>query len=406
VTPGTLNVQTGGSTGFSLSSTFTTGETVYGGTPFNLSYTPKWSGSMYSSTPAGSGSFSSQFVYNIGPFSGSTTILNVPLSIPGHVTGPLNSSLNSPVALPVFASQNLFGPGVSATGTLSAQGCFIVCVTVASASLSFNVGTEIQQSVLATPIVQYGDLVWESTSATYSPADHPTFVSGSFGSIANMIGGPPSGVAVGHGFYFNVLPVVELTMPILDSADVAIPASITASWDIFGAGGSHSWPLGNLYELNANGAVSFNPIFYGGEFYSLPLIYDGSAICTFACDEPMFTVGGSGGNPVNTPSGGVPGDTGPCGGSLVDCSVNVPTTGTNEGYGDTPIGPLFPGDPSSNPICGPIGTAYANYCIDTPPTSTLTQSVPEPDTFALCCIGSLGILLLRRRRARGRIAHE
>ncbi len=370
------------------------GQVLTAGDPFNLAYNPKWANSQFNSTPAGSGNFNSQFVYHLGPFNGSSTILNVPLSVPGMTTGNLNSSLNNTVfSPPVSVSQNLSGPGVSATATLSAQGCFIVCVTVASASLSFNVGTQIQQNILATPTVIYGDLVWESTTPSYSASDHPVFVAGTGGSIMNSLAAP-SGLSGGETFYFNVLPVVEPLIPIVDAADVAVPASITASWDIFGAGGSQTWPLGDLYELGAAGGYAFDPTFYGGEFYSLPLLYT-AAFCPpngIACFGATYTVEGGGGDPVNTPNGGVPPDTGPCGGSLITCSVSVPSEGTNGGYGDVPTNPLVPD-------CGPVGTAYANYCIgEVPPNVQYMQTVPEPDALLLSGGGLLGMMLFSRRR--------
>lgn len=395
VTPGTLNVQTGGSTAFNLTTSFTAGQVLTAGDPFNLSYNPNWSGSKFYSTPAASGSFNSQFVYNIGPFSGNDTILNVPLSVPGRTTGNLTASLNNTVfSPPVVAGATIGGPGVSATATLAAQGCFIVCVTVASASLSFNVGTQIQQSIVAAPLVTYGDVIWESTTPTYSASDHPVFVGGALGSVMNTLAAP-SGLTAGETFYYNVLPAVLLNMLLTDGADVAVPASITASYDIFGAGGSQTWPLGDLYELGGAGSFGFDPTFYGGEFYSLPLTYEPAHCAQIACFPATYTVLGSGGgNPVNTPTGGVPGDSGPCGGSLITCGLNLTPTGTNGGYGDTPTDPLFPD-------CGPIGTTYANYCIGTvPPTVTYNQSVPEPDALLLTGGGLLGLLLSRRKLAR------
>ncbi len=405
VTPGVLDVQTGGSTAFKLTTAFTAGEVLTAGDPFNVGYNSGWTG-QFNSAPAASGGFSSQFVYNLGPFSGSKSILNVPLSVPGATTGHLSSSLNSGGITPVSVSQSVGGPGVSLTATLSAQGCFIVCVTVASASLSFNVGTQIQQSILATPLVQYGDIVWESTTPTYSASDHPTFIPGFGGSVMNTLAAP-SGLTTGDTFYFNVLPAIQLNMPVIDTADVAVPASITASWDIFGFGGSDNWPLGNLYELGGAGAFDFNPDFYGSEFYSLPLIYTSAYCAQIACFPATYTVPGSGsGNPVNTPTGGgVPGDNGPCGAdTLVTCGLTVtPTPGDDTGYGNVPTNPLFPsGNCGPAGVPGPDGYPWSDYCYNTglPPTLQTSQTVPEPDTLALLALGSLGVFLQSRRRLR------
>ncbi|HXO64208.1 MAG TPA: PEP-CTERM sorting domain-containing protein [Steroidobacteraceae bacterium] len=406
VTPGTLNVQTGGSTAFKLTTTFTAGEVLTAGDPFNVGYNPGWTG-QFNSAPAASGGFSSQFVYNLGPFSGSETILNVPLSVPGATTGHLSSSLNTPIiSPPVSVSQSIGGPGVSLTATLKAQGCFFVCVTVASASLGFNVGTQIQQSIVAQPLITYGDIVWESTTPTYSASDHPTFVPGFSGSVMNTLAAP-SGLTTGDTFYFNVLPAIQLNMPVIDTADVAVPASITASWDIFGAGGSETWPLGDLYELGGAGAFDFNPEFYGSEFYSLPLIYTSAYCAQIACFPAKYTVPGSGsGNPVNTPTGGgVPGDNGPCGAdTLVTCGLTVtPTPGNDTGYGNTPTNPLFPpGDCGPAGALGPDGYPWSDYCYnnDLPPTLQTSQTVPEPDALALLALGSLGVFLQSRRRPR------
>jgi hypothetical protein len=397
VNPGALQIATGGATQFNLTSSFTSGEVVNPGSAFDLSYASAWTG-QFKSNLAAVGSLNSQLVYNIGPISGSQNIVNVSLVVPGTPQASLTSSLNSgsPSTVGVSASKN--GPGVGATIGLAAQACAgPVCITAASATLTYSVGTEVQQSITAKPTVQYGDLVWESTTPTYSASDHPVFVSGSGGSIANALAAP-AGATNGEKFYFNVLPTVALVMPVSNDADVALPMSITASWEIFGAGGSRSWPLGNLYTLGADGTFNFDPQFYGKNFYSLPLTYNAPVCIPLGCTDATLTVGGSGGNPVTTPNGGEPGDTGPCGGSSINCVINIPSSGTKGGYGNVPTSPLFPGDPSKNPICGPAGTSYAGYCINKPPTVTQNRGVPEPDTVALLVAGALGAVLTPRRR--------
>lgn len=400
VTPGTMNVQTGGSTSYTLDSTVTSGESfVAGTTTLNLGYTPGWTGSFASTPPAATGGLNSQFVYHVGPFNGSDTLLNVPLAVPGANGASLSSSLNAAVVSPpVVSQQTASGPGVSAGVGIQAQACFIGCVTVASASVSFNIGSQIQQTVLATPIATYGNLVWESTSQTFSPT--AVFVAGSLGNVADTFHAPPSslGLTSGQTFYYNFLPAVQLTMPVTNDAQVALPASITASYDIFGDSGSQTWPLGNLYTLDTGGeSFDFNPTFYASNFYSIPLEYQ-AAYCPpagIACFGATYTVEGGGGNPVTTTGGGVPSDGGPCGGSLIDCMVSVPVgPGSPGGYGDTPTNPLFPGDPSTGDICGPVGTPYAGQCIN---QITQTGGVPEPGTLSLALLALAGTLALSRR---------
>src|ERR1700693_542683 len=71
VSQGGLDVSTGGSTTFELTPTVTAGESfMAGSTVLNLGYTPSWTGT-FSSATAANGNLNSNFVYNIGPFSGS-----------------------------------------------------------------------------------------------------------------------------------------------------------------------------------------------------------------------------------------------------------------------------------------------------------------------------------------------
>jgi hypothetical protein len=399
VTPGTLNVTTGGSTKYKLDTTVSSGESfVAGSTVLNLGYTPSFTGT-FTSGPAATGGLASSFVYNIGPFSGSDSLLNVPLST-GSDTGHLASSLDNGLGV-VSASQNVAGPGISAGVGVQAQACFIVCVTVASASVSFNVGSQIQQSVAALPTVVYGDLVWESTTQTYSSSDKFTFVAGAGGNIANTFSAPPAslGLTSGQTFYYNFLPVVEVNMPVINDAQVDVPASISASYDIFGFGGSETWPLGDLYALNTGAETfDFDPTFNASNFYSIPLEYQGPScpIAGVACFPATYTTpSGGGGSTVNTPGSGVPGDSGPCGATLTGCDVNVPGgPGTVTGYGGPNLGPLFPGDPSTGDICGPVGTVYAGECIN---KVNQNVSTSEPSGIALLGMGLLGLGLLARR---------
>jgi len=266
--------------------------------------------------------------------------------------------------------------------------------------VNFNVGTQIQQNIVAAPAVTYGDLVWESKSQTYSASDHFTFVPGVIGNIANTFTAPPAslGLTTGQTFYYNFLPVVQLDMPVINDAQVSVPASISASWNIFGFGGSETWPLGNLYSLNTGAAAfDFNPDFNGSNFYSIPLEYTAGYCVAVACFGPSYITPPSGGGPtVTLTGGGVPSDSGPCGALLIGCGVNVPDgPGDPGGYGQTNLGPLFPPEGPTGMVCGPAGTPDAGECI----TQVIpTSSTPEPADALLLGIGLLGLAIFAPRK--------
>jgi hypothetical protein len=386
VSAGTLNVNTGGSTAYTLTSTVGSSETFTpGSTTLNLGYNPAWTGS-FATGPAANGNLNSQFVYNIGPISGSDNLFNDNLSAPG-ANKDLSSNLNAGLGIPAISLQVGNGLGIGATLTLSANaGLCPFCVTVASVSLGFNVGSQVVQTVTASPIVNYADLVWYSTTQTYSSTDTFTTVSGSGGNVANTFAAPSLSLTNGETFYMNILPVVELTMPVFNDALVAVPASITASWDVFGDNGSANYPLGNLFTLD-NGDPEFNydADFYGSQFYSIPLVYTAGCVpvaCFASYETPPGTTG------PDTPNGGIP----------IDMPPTVTITGGGTvpgGYGNTTTEPLFPGDPSTGNICGPAGTPYVGECIN---QVTVT---PEPGTLVLFGTGLLllaGAMLRRRVR--------
>lgn len=371
ISSGVLAVSTGGSTSYNLNTPITGSEVFTpGSTTLNLGYTPNWSGS-FASLPAANGDLNSKFVYNIGPFNGSDTLFNVPLLAP-PANGNLAPSLNAGSG-PVSSLESGNGPGVGATLTLSAQAFCPFCVTVASASLGFNIGTRVDQSVMASPDVTYGDLVWYSKTQTYSPSDSFTFVTGSGGNIADTFTNPTGlGLVTGDTFYMNILPDIPLDMPVVNNSDVAVPASINASWSIFGSGGSHTWPLGDLFSLGTgNQSFDFNPDFFGDFFYSIPLEFTDTCAPLASC--PKFQTPATGFDPIPV-STGIPADIPP--------SINITGGGgTPGGYGITNLGPLFPGDPSGSPICAPAGTPFAGDCIN-----QVTVS-PEPRAFILLGIG-------------------
>ena len=402
VTPGGLGVVTGGSTAFTLTTPIAAGDVLHGGSSLNVSYTPGWTGS-FSGSPA-SGNLSSSFVYNIGPLSGSDTLLNVPVSGGSSPSGNLAAALNAGSGVTASSSVSGAGPSASVGYTLSAQACFFGCVTVASASVGVNVGTQVQQTVAVTPTVTYGDLVWISTTAapSYSTSDLQGFVTGTAGAISNGFNPAGFGLTNGEHFYYNILPVVSLSMPITNDAELAVPASITASYNILGVGGSQNFPLGNLYTLDTGAeGYTLDATFHNNDYYSIPLTYQAEFATAGSADA--IVSGNYTGQLIPIGSDPIPPAGGPCG-TAINCNINVPGgTGTIGGYGTQNLGPLFPGDPSTSDICGRPRTAYAGDCINHV-VLTSTASAPEIDPASMASaltllLGGLAVIRGRRRTA-------
>jgi hypothetical protein len=399
VAQGDLNVATGGSTAFTLADPLTAGEQVTAHTPIDVNYTSGWSGSV--SQASVTGNVNSSFVYSMGPLNGSTSILNVPVSSNSSPTANLAASLNAPGSS-VSTSSNGSGPGATAAYTLQAQGCAIVCVTVASASLGLTVGTQVQQSVSVSPTVTYGDLVWISTTPTshYSASDPQTFIAGSGGTIATQFG-TLGQYALGQGqsFYYNILPEVKLDMAVASQAQLNLPASLTASYNVFGVGGSQSFPLGNLYTLST-GAQGFDvsTTFHDNEYYSVKI--DLSHPSDFGQVAGTYT---SQFVPGDDP---LPPDTGPCAGTPVGCTLTVPGgAGSLTGYGTPNLGSLIPGDQGPNAPCAPPGTPDAGTCINRVTTGGGPLAAPEIDSTTGACaltwlVGAMLVVRGRRRSTR------
>jgi hypothetical protein len=403
VTPGTLDVQTGGSTAFNLApGAVTAGESfVPGSTVLDLGYNPHFKGSSISAAPAASSNLNSNFVYNLGPFgSGTRNLLNVTTPVIGLGTANINTGLDNGIGSALL-SQTTTGASGGITLSAQAQVCFFVCATVASVSASFDVSAQTSQTVVATPTVTYGDLVWESKTQTYSASDSFTFVAGAAGNIANTFTAPPAslGLVNGDTFYYNFLPVVEVEMPVANTAEVGVPADITASYNVLGFSGSQTWSLGDLYSYTTGGGFLFNPTFDGSEFYSIPLTYENNPNCFpgVVC-APIFNVG-PGGSTTTTGGGTVPSGSGPDGcATFIGCNINVPD---NPGTTGNPPPPMDPGPMFNNPTdpCEPAGVALPQGATcNTTFNQNPIPSTPEPEGIALLGIGLVGLAIMSRRR--------
>jgi hypothetical protein len=403
VSPGTLDVQTGGSTAFNLApGAVTAGESfVPGSTVLDLGYNPGFKGSSISGAPAASSNLNANLVYNLGPFgSGTDNLLNVTTPVVGLGTANINSSLDNGIGI-ASLSQTTTGASGGLKLSAQAQVCFPFCVTVASVSAMFDVSAQTSQTVIATPTVTYGDLVWESKTQTYSASDSFTFVAGAGGTIANTFTAPTGlGLSNGQTFYYNFLPVVEVNMPVDNTAEVGVPASITASYNVLGYGGSETWSLGDLYSYTTGGGFDFNPTFDGSEFYSIPLVYENNPNCLpgEVC-SPFYNVG-PGGSTTTTGGGTVPSGSGPdgCGGVIIGCGLTVPD---NPGTTGNPPPPMDPGPMFNNPTdpCEPAGVALlpGETCKQTF-NQTPGVPTPEPEGIALLSIGLVGLAIMSRRR--------
>jgi hypothetical protein len=410
IAPGDLQVATGGSTAFTFVNAPSAGQAVGSGTTFNLNYTPGWSGSI--AQGGASGSVSSSLVYNIGPISGSASLLNVGASSSASPTMDLGASLNSPGGAAVNTSASGSGPGTTAGYTLSASGCVVVCVTVASVSLGVTIGTQVQQSATVTPTVTYGDLVWISTSplSKYSVGDPQAFIAGSGGSIVNPLGNLGSlGLSKGQSFYYNILPEVELNVAVSSQAQLSLPASLTASYEVLGVGGSKSVPLGNLYTLSTGAQqTEYGTTFAAGYYDSIKMSYEGTTGGYTgqggyeAIVDGPYAAQKLSGDPL-------PAGSGPCATKPIGCDLVLPGgSGNLSGYGTQPgESSLIPNDQVPGGICVPAGSVNAGTCINKVVLTGGPVAAPELSTGTASSAATLligALLVTQGRRTRKRIA--
>ncbi len=378
-TQGTLSGTVGGGTQYQLTSSISGGQTLAPGDTIDLGYTPGWTGSM---TTQANGKLGINFAYNIGPFSGHVPVLTDSMNT--GVSGlDLSSALNS--GSPLSAGATTHGPGISATLGMNAL--------VASASVHFNVGSQVAQNLNVAPTVTYGDYVWYTNDVT-AASTTPTPVNGGGGGVSNTFAPDIGALGLTTGansIDMNILPFAALSLGVGNESIVSIPASITYSYNVFGASGGGSIASGNLYSLSTGFAgLTASGAWYAPDAYSIELNANCNfnnpltgAYCTYQTDGTTPLDLSNFGIPSNVPLGSTPPGPPSGGGS----SSDFPN-----------LGPLVPGDTPCVPgvACkAPCDPATGQECIT---QVNLTGSVPEPGALWLLSSGVLLLGIARRHR--------
>ena len=205
-----LGVNVQGATTFSFPSVPAGQTFVANQSTLDYAYTPSWSdGSI--STHAGL-SLGANFIYDIGPFSGSYSIFDAALntSAPGTIGGGTTLAGGEANGFVAGPSQN-FGMTESAV--------------FASASAGLNIGVNLATAVTYTPEVEYGYYSWVNTTGLLGATDTLTWHSVSSGALDYLF---PSNLAVEAGsesFFLNFLPGVQMQLPISPTTTVTVPLS-------------------------------------------------------------------------------------------------------------------------------------------------------------------------------------
>jgi hypothetical protein len=384
VSPQVTTVTTGGSTAFNPLTTITGGETFTpGSTQVDIGYTPGWTGSL---TTAVKGNVQANLTFGIGPFHDSLPALsaNLNASASGNLTPALQANGSGSASGQAAAKNVTLNTGVNVD-----LGPCPVCVHLADVNIGVTLGAKVQQTVTWQPTVSYGDLVWYSTSKTFSAADNPVFVAGGGGKIINTFSNPSPQLTLSNGqtIFMNILPVVKLTMPVTNKATTSVPASFAISYNLFGTSGSKNFPLGDLWDLSTGTeAATINGQFNASSFYSVALDVgvscsvdaNGSPICLDSFETP----GDGGGLGMGT---GGPDDMPP----TDQVAVGGPDGGPS-GPGTGPTVPLFP-----NGACAPVD---ANDPTAPTQCATSVTFVPESGTLAMFATGLLALAFFRSRR--------
>lgn len=356
--------------------TYTPGQTLAVNSTLNYAYNPTWSGGSVGSNAGLSAS--ANFNYNIGPFSGSSSILDT----------VLNTAANGNIA----GGATLTGGSANGTATGPSYNFGLTeSAILASASVGVNVGVNLQTAITYTPTVQYGYYTWVNTTGGYSPSDVVTFNGVSSGPLTYNFNSGLAAEAGSSTFFVNFAPAVQVDLAVTPTSTVQLPISGYLDVSAFGDTlADETLPLGTISAYTANYDTWDDDMGFTGKYYSLELTESngcGVHYDIFTCPT-TFTVDGSGpvlGTKVNLPGGG----------SSSDLTGGGGTGSWDSNYSNAP---LVPG------VCDPsTGACYSSNDPNLPigpgtVTTTDTPATPEPSTVPLLVIGLLAISLCAFKR--------
>jgi hypothetical protein len=356
---GPANVGVGGNTQF-LFPQYTPGTIINPLDIMNIGYTPNWTGSVSS---AASFDASASFHYNIGPFGGDFNLFN--------------RSLNTSPSANLVSGGQLFS-GATQSNASTPIGTFGVTFNAlfASATASASLNLFMKQNVSWNPSTQYGYYWWTNQSGTLSAADTLHWQSVTSGPLGFTFPFNPG--FIHQPFDLNILPGIRLDMPFGQSSFLGLGVNGHLGVDLFGSTVvNYNFPPVQAafpFSLLA-GNYDFNPDWYAGDFYSLPLEFNDLNYTVQGSPQLVFQsfVGNTGPDPGNN--------------QLTGSWLQVP------GVTDQPD-PQVPCVPGGPPICA-LNDPSIN--LGSVPVVTFTESqVPEPSTMVLLASGAA--FLIRRRR--------